>query len=161
LVKDKDMRKYALREANLDDLLTLVKQRRKMFVEATNAKNPKALNDMDSAYKNYIKKALSEGSFKAWIIEMNKKIVAGGAISIYEQPPRPQDHTSRYVYVHSIYTDPMHRQQGLARKILKKIINWCGENRLKTLTLHSVDASRPLYESLGFQPTTEMRMFLQ
>jgi len=154
------MGEYTLREANLDDLLTLVNQRRTMFVEATNAKNKKALDDMDSAYKNYIKKALTEGSFKAWIVEMNKKIVAGGAISIYEQPPRPQDHTLRYVYVHSIYTDPEYRRQGLARKILENIINWCRENGLKTLTLHAVEVSRPLYESLGFQPTTEMRVFL-
>jgi len=159
-VKVRDMGEYTLREANLDDLLTLVNQRRIMFVEATNAKNQKALDDMDSAYKNYIKKALTEGSFKAWIVEMNKKIVAGGAISIYEQPPRPQDHTLRYVYVHSIYTDPEYRRQGLARKILEHIINWCRENGLKTLTLHAVEVSRPLYESLGFQPTTEMRMFL-
>ncbi|KON28567.1 hypothetical protein AC481_01440 [miscellaneous Crenarchaeota group archaeon SMTZ-80] len=158
MVKVRDMGEYTLREANLDDLLTLVNQRRTMFVEATNAKNQKVLDDMDSAYKNYIKKA--EGSFKAWIVEMNKKIVAGGAISIYEQPPRPQDHTLRYVYVHSIYTDPEYRRQGLARKILENIINWCRENGLKTLTLHAVEVSRPLYESLGFQPTTEMRMFL-
>lgn len=154
------MGEYTLREANLDDLLTLVNQRRTMFVEATNAKNQKALDDMDSTYKNYIKKALTEGSFKAWVVEMNKKIIAGGAISIYEQPPRPQDYTLRYVYVHSIYTDPEYRRQGLARKILENIINWCRENGLKTLTLHAVEVSRPLYESLGFQPTTEMRMFL-
>ena len=154
------MGEYSLREANLNDLSILVNQRRAMFVEATNAKNQKALDDMDNAYKKYIKKALTKGSFKAWIVEVNKKIVAGGAISIYEQPPRPQDHTLRYVYVHSIYTDPEYRRRGLAKKILEKIIIWCKENGLKTLTLHAVEASRPLYKSMGFQTTTEMRMFL-
>ncbi len=157
----KDLGECVLREANLNDLTILVRQRRAMFIEATGAKDPKALEAMDKAYKKYIEKALPSGTFKAWLMETKSDtVISGGAISIYEQPPRPQDDTLRYVYVHSIYTEPEHRRRGLARIILETIIRWCRKNGFKTLTLHSVEASRPLYESLGFKPTTEMRMFL-
>ena len=132
-----------------------------MFIEATGAKDQKSLDAMDKAYGEYIKKALPLQFFKAWLIETkNGVVISGGAISVYEQPPRPQDDTLRYVYVHSIYTEPEHRRRGLARTITDTIIRWCRENGFKTLTLHAVEASRSLYESLGFEPTTEMRMFL-
>ncbi len=157
----KDRGEYVLREATMNDIPVLVFQRRAMFIEATGAKDEKALDAMDRAYKKYLEKAQPAGTLKAWLIESSDhKTVAGGGISIYEQPPRPQDDTLRYVYVHSIYTAPEHRRRGLARRILNTIVQYCQENGFKTLTLHAVEASRPLYESFGFKPTTEMRMFL-
>jgi len=157
----KDQDEFIFREATLNDIPVLVRQRRLMWVEVTNAKDEKALDAMDEAYKKYITKTLPAGTFKAWVIETkNGRIVAGGGLAVYEQPPRPQDDTLRYVYVHSIYTEPEYRRRGFARKILNKIIQYCRENGFRTLTLHAVEASRPLYESVGFKPTTEMRMFL-
>ena len=94
-----------------------------MFIEATGAKDQKSLDAMDKAYGEYIKKALPLQIFKAWLIETkNGVVISGGAISVYEQPPRPQDDTLRYVYVHSIYTEPEHRRRGLARTIIDTII---------------------------------------
>ncbi|MBS7622199.1 GNAT family N-acetyltransferase [Candidatus Bathyarchaeota archaeon] len=156
-----DQQKFTLREATLDDVQILVRQRRLMWVEVANARDEKALDAMDEAYRRYIEKMMPSGMFKAWVIEdENGRVVAGGGLAVYEQPPRPQDDTLRYVYVHSIYTEPEYRRRGFARKILNRIVQYCRENGFKTLTLHAVEASRPLYESFGFKPTTEMRMFL-
>ena len=150
-----------MREATLDDLTSLVRHRRVMFVEATGAKGDKELAAMDEGYRRHIQKSLPTNIFKAWIIENREgKIAASGGITVYEQPPRPQDETLRYVYVHSIYTEPEYRRLGLARKLLETIVDYCREQKFKTLTLHAVEASKSLYESFGFKPTTEMRMFL-
>ena len=152
---------FNIRQATLQDLAVLVRHRRVMFVEATGAKGDKELDAMDEGYKRHIQKSLPIGNFKAWIIETKEhKIAASGGITVYEQPPRPQDETLRYVYVHSIYTEPEFRRRGIARKILATIVDYCRDKKFKTLTLHAVEASRPLYESFGFKPTTEMRMFL-
>jgi hypothetical protein len=40
------------------------------------------------------------------------------------------------------------------------MIAWCREQGYKTVALHASDEGRPLYESLGFQPTNEMRLHL-
>lgn len=157
----KDLGEYALREAALADIDVLIHQRNAMWVEAANVRDQKVLDTMAKAYRIYLERAFPDGIFKAWLIAAkNGQIVAGGGISIYEQPPRPQDDTLRYVYVHSIFTEEAHRRRGLARAVLSTIIEWCRENKFKTLTLHAVDTSKPLYESAGFKPTTEMRMFL-
>jgi GNAT superfamily N-acetyltransferase len=152
---------FNIRQATLQDLAVLVRHRRVMFVEATGAKADKELDAMGEGYSRHIQKSLPTGNFKAWIIETKEhKIAASGGITVYEQPPRPQDETLRYVYVHSIYTEPEFRRRGIARKILTTIVDYCRDKKFKTLTLHAVEASRPLYESFGFKPTTEMRMFL-
>jgi len=157
----RNLDEYLIREAKLDDIPVLVCQRRLMWIEVAGVKDQGALEAMDAAYQRHMEKALPTGTFKAWLAETKKgEIVAGGGISVYEQPPRPQDSTLRYVYMHSVYTEPSHRSRGLARAIMNIMIQWCRENSFKTLTLHAVDASRSLYESLGFTPTTEMRMFL-
>ncbi|MEM2942035.1 MAG: GNAT family N-acetyltransferase [Candidatus Bathyarchaeia archaeon] len=157
----RDQQKFTLREATLNDVQILVRQRRLMWVEVADARDEKALDAMDEAYRRYIERMMPSGMFKAWVIEAeNGRVVAGGGLAVYEQPPRPQDDTLRYVYVHSIYTEPEYRRRGFARKILNQIVQYCRENGFKTLTLHAVEASRPLYESFGFKPTTEMRMFL-
>ena len=157
----KNLQNLTIRKATLQDLAILVRHRRIMFVEATGAKGDKELNAMDEGYQKHIQKSLPIGTFKAWIIETKEgKIAASGGITVYEQPPRPQDETLRYVYVHSIYTEPEYRRRGIARKILTTIVDYCKNNKFKTLTLHAVEASKPLYESFGFKPTTEMRLFL-
>jgi L-amino acid N-acyltransferase YncA len=156
-----NLNEFKMREATLEDLTLLVRHRRVMFVEATGARGDKELDAMDEGYKRHIQKSLPIGNFKAWIIETKKhEIVGTGGITVYEQPPRPQDETLRYVYVHSIYTEPEFRRRGIARTILTTIVDYCRAKNFKTLTLHAVEASRPLYESFGFKPTTEMRLFI-
>ena len=39
-------------------------------------------------------------------------------------------------------------------------LEWCRANRVRAVILHASDDGRPLYESLGFEPTNEMRISL-
>jgi hypothetical protein len=39
-------------------------------------------------------------------------------------------------------------------------IESCRERGLSAVLLHASDAGRPLYESMGFTPTSEMRLVL-
>lgn len=61
----------------------------------------------------------------------------------------------------NVYTDPSHRRQGIARKLMEVIIDWCRSEGFGSVLLHASDEGRPLYESLGFTPTNEMRLMLR
>jgi GNAT superfamily N-acetyltransferase len=61
----------------------------------------------------------------------------------------------------NVYTQPESRRNGLARKLLEHAIEWCRANKVSTVILHASEAGRPLYQSLGFKPTTEMRVVLK
>jgi len=41
------------------------------------------------------------------------------------------------------------------------MIDWCREQGLAMVYLHATEDGRPLYESMGFEPTTEMRLKLK
>jgi hypothetical protein len=43
---------------------------------------------------------------------------------------------------------------------MDEMIGWCRDQRMTTVYLHASDEGRPLYDSLGFTPTNEMRLHL-
>jgi len=74
--------------------------------------------------------------------------------------PRPSDLTRRLAYLHSVYTELAHRRRGLARRIVETALETCRAQGLRRLMLHASEEGRPLYDSLGFLPTNEMRLVL-
>lgn len=60
----------------------------------------------------------------------------------------------------NMFTEPGHRRKGLARQLVGEILAWARARGLRTLILHASDEGRPLYTSLGFEPTNEMRLRL-
>ena len=59
-----------------------------------------------------------------------------------------------------MFTDAAHRRRGLARRLMETMLEWCRAEGMRFLYLHASDDGRPLYESLGFTPTNEMRLAL-
>jgi hypothetical protein len=45
--------------------------------------------------------------------------------------------------------------------LTKTILDWCRDQGLAAVYLHASKSGRPLYESLGFEPTNEMRLKLR
>ncbi len=44
---------------------------------------------------------------------------------------------------------------------MEHALTWCRANQLTTVILHASDAGRPLYQDMGFEASTEMRMILK
>jgi GNAT superfamily N-acetyltransferase len=154
-----------LREAMLADIPTLVMHRRRMFVDMDALRDaqpdPTKLDAMDRAYARQLQAWLPDGSIRAWVIEAEGGIVASGAVLFSEWLPRPNDLTGRLAYLHSVYTQPAYRRRGLARRIVQAAIDACRADGLRRLALHASDAGQPLYESMGFRLTNEMRLILE
>jgi hypothetical protein len=43
---------------------------------------------------------------------------------------------------------------------MQTMVGWCRQQGFVHVSLHASRMGRPLYESLGFEPTTEMRLKL-
>ena len=68
-------------------------------------------------------------------------------------PAIPTIGQCRRATILNMYTDPPFRRQGIARRLMQTMIDWCRKEGFVRVDLHASDKGRPLYESLGFEPT--------
>lgn len=152
------MAQYSIRRASAKDIPILVRHRRAMF-EAMG--QGEGLDEMSERFAEWAEGAMEGDIFFAWLAETeNREPVSGGAVTLLPWPPTADDPTPIRACVYNVWTEPEHRKRGLARKIMEAIHEWCGERGIRTMSLHASDQGRPLYASLGYQPTNEMRMKL-
>jgi GNAT superfamily N-acetyltransferase len=63
----------------------------------------------------------------------------------------------RQALVVNVYTEQEYRRRGLARTLMLELMTWASTAGVDALILHAAPDGRPLYESLGFRQTNEMR----
>jgi GNAT superfamily N-acetyltransferase len=149
-----------IREATLSDIAEILRQRRGMY-EDMNYKDPVLLDAMLSVTTDYLTKAIAQGTFRGWLAEAGSRIVAGGAIVVSPWPAHPYDLDCRRATILNVYTYPEFRRQGIARQLMQTMIAWCKKESLARVDLHASEDGRHLYESLGFEPSNEMRLKLR
>ena len=149
-----------IREATLADIDEILRQRCRMY-EDMHYTDAGALEAMSALSAEYLKTAMLNGSFRAWLASVKARRVAGGAVIITPWLAHPYDLECRRATILNVYTDPEHRRQGIARRLMMTMIDWCRQQGLARVTLHASDDGRRLYESLGFEPSNEMRLTLR
>ena len=149
-----------IRSASLSDIPEIVRQRRKMY-EDMGEDDSFALTAMESLAATYLAKALADGSFHSWFACDGERPVAGASVIINPWPAHPYDLECRRATILNVYTDREYRRRGIARELMQTAIEWCKQEGLARVTLHASDDGRHLYESLGFEPSNEMRLSLR
>ena len=146
-----------IREATIHDIPEIIRQRRRMYEDMHYA-DTLALERSSNLNSVYLQKAVSEGSFRAWLAADSKRPIAGGAVLIVPWPAHPYDLECRRATILNVYTEPDYRRRGVARRIMQTMIAWCEKEGFCRVNLHASDDGRHLYESLGFEPSNEMRL---
>lgn len=149
-----------IREALPRDIPEIVRLRRAMY-EDMNYNDQNALDAMANLSAGYLANAMAQGSFRSWLAIMEDRVVAGGAVIISPWPAHPYDLECRRATILNVYTDPRYRRRGIARRLMQTMITWCPREGFARVTLHASDDGRHLYESLGFEPSNEMRLNLR
>ena len=149
-----------IRAATPADLDVVMRHRRSMFADMGNRERAD-LDAMDASSRPLFARALGEGSYRGWLAqEHDGRVVAGGGIILLPYHSSPRDPSPQRAWIVNMYTEPEHRRQGLARRLMDEMIGWCRGRRMTTVYLHASEEGRALYESLGFTPTNEMRLHL-
>lgn len=100
---------------------------------------------------------LVSGEYIGWFVTTpHDDVVAGAGVQMRHLLPRPETFTEREALVVNVYVAPDYRRQGLARRLMTTILDWCKEQGIERVVLHPSSLGRPLYESLGFVPTNEL-----
>jgi GNAT superfamily N-acetyltransferase len=105
---------------------------------------------------------LSDGSYVGWLVRDADQVVAGAGAHIKPQLPRVTHDGARVAassvpLVVNVYTEPHWRRRGIARALMNTVMHWSAAEGFDRLVLHASDTGRPLYASLGFVSSNEMR----
>jgi GNAT superfamily N-acetyltransferase len=149
-----------IRPATPSDIPDLLRQRRGMY-EDMGYTDQAAIAAMLSTSHEYLEQSMPIGSFRAWLAVYENQAVAGGGLIINPWLSHPYDQQCRQATILNVFTDPNFRRKGIARCLMQTIIEWCREEGLAQVSLHASKDGRPLYEKLGFEPTSEMRLKLK
>lgn len=107
----------------------------------------------------WLRHVLTTGEYVGWLVLYEEQVIAGGGIHVREMGPVPHCYrVGRWGHIANVYTVAEHRRRGLARLLMSTILAWCAENQFDQVTLAASDDGRPLYESLGFTASNEMKL---
>ena len=153
------MQSIRIRQAGINDAEILIAHRRAMFFEMGHTDEP-ALDRMTAAFRPWLLARLATEEYLAWVAAASDSIVGGAGLWLMDWPPHMIGPGARRGNILNVYTDPSRRRQGIARALMEVAVDWCRHHGIRAVILHASDDGRPLYESLGFRPTNEMRLLL-
>ncbi|HYB53590.1 MAG TPA: GNAT family N-acetyltransferase [Thermoanaerobaculia bacterium] len=150
-----------LRWATVADLPTLVRHRRRMWAEIR--RYPRAwLDDHDVVYARWVRRLMVARRFLGLLVEdAHGTIVGSGGLWLMPAQPRPGPlGRGEMPYILSMYTEPAYRGRGVASRIVRAMVRWARGRRYGRIVLHASRFGRPVYNRLGFEDGSEMRMDL-
>lgn len=110
----------------------------------------------------FIERARRELCYKAFIAEVDGTVVGSASCQLFAglYPLALTEQYRKYGYVWGVYVEPAHRGQGLAKKLTLQAIDHLKSLGCTRVILHASPLGKPVYLSLGFSQSNEMRLDL-
>ncbi|HET7814480.1 MAG TPA: GNAT family N-acetyltransferase [Candidatus Baltobacteraceae bacterium] len=116
-----------------------------------------AVSDWESRLTNHFAAEMQSGRMRWFVADAGGEVV-GTAAAILQS--RSGDiWLDKSAMLAGIYVVPSFRRKGIARELTQRAIAWCKAQGCALIKLQASQAGRPLYESLGFTPGTEMLLW--
>jgi len=117
------------------------------------------VDESEALTRKWVRRKFAEGKLIGFIAKTaGGKVAGSGCIWLRDEQPRPTNPRQEVPYLLSMYTEPSFRRKGVARMIVSRALKWCKDHEYDRVNLHASTQGKPLYESFGFESTTEMRL---
>jgi GNAT superfamily N-acetyltransferase len=131
-----------------------------MFIEEFSGKlNKRRREKLEDEIREYLKTALPENNFIAYLAEFKKKPVGMGGLVVWSTPPGIT--SGRVGYILSMYTTPQFRGNGIGTEILHNLIKEAKELQLKFIHLHASNEGEGIYRKAGFREPENIELKLK
>jgi GNAT superfamily N-acetyltransferase len=155
---------FLVRQATVNDARLIARHRAAMFLDMGELAEALVEPLVDASAK-YLARALPSGEYVAWLAAPPghpDEIVASAGLLLRAQLPRPDATGRRLLHgpqglILNVYTERSWRRRGLAALLMRHVLNWAASQGIEILVLQASTEGRPLYDKLGFAPTTEMQ----
>jgi len=138
-------------KATVNEIDQLIYLRKKQLVDEGIEPN----QEIDTELKEFFTNKMSDGSLIEWIVEDNEEIIATGAIVFYEFPPTYTNKSGKKAYITNMYTKESYRGQGIATKLLTKLVAEAKTAGIIKIWLGASNLGRPVYKKFGFKEADE------
>lgn len=96
------------------------------------------------------------------VLAMDGDIVIGCAsMSFIRIMPTFNHPTGKRAHLMNVYTRYEYRRQGIARKMVERLIEETWKRGATEISLDATESGRPLYESMGFTDSTECMVLMR
>jgi GNAT superfamily N-acetyltransferase len=139
--------------------ISVIRHHRLEMMSEMGIGDPSEYNAYGSEFELFAAQAMASSTFHSWLAEVpSGEVVAGGAIFLVPWPANPLDRKQQRAFLLNVFTEPGFRRQGIARTLVQMMVDWCRGQGFRSVFLHASEAGRPLYQSMGFQSTSELRI---
>jgi GNAT superfamily N-acetyltransferase len=154
---------FWIRLATPADAETIAWHRARMFQDMGEVP-PNLFETFRAKSRDRLHDALTRGEYIGWLAspENDSNLIVGGAgVHLQRTLPHPLSRSAlaegRHGVIVNVFTEPEWRRRGVAKMLLRQIIEWARAERLDRLVLHASEEGRALYERLGCVTSNEMR----
>ncbi len=106
--------------------------------------------DLVPALRDYYHRHLADGTFVSWLALNGDRIVGTSGMSFVEKPPYFGCPTGRIGLLSSMYTDPGYRRRGIARELLRRVVEEARAYGCGAVQITASDMGVLLYTDFGF-----------
>ena len=106
--------------------------------------------DLVPALRDYYERHLANDTFVSWLAMDGEKIVGTSGMSIVEKPPYFGCPNGKIGLLSSMYTEPSYRRMGIAKTLLRKVVDEAKERGCGTVQITASDMGVMLYTDFGF-----------
>ncbi len=156
------MTEYTIRRTTVNDAAVIAHHRVSMFRDMGQVPTQALAAELLEASQAQLASLLREGFYVGWLaVGANDRVLGGAGVHLKPTLPRITHEgrvaTGSIPLAVNVYTEPRSRRLGVARALMQAMMEWARAQGFDRLLLHASDSGRPLYRSLGFAPTNEMR----
>ncbi len=128
------------------DLETFIRMR------ITQLREEGATEDLDlvPALTDYYHRHMADGTFVSWLAVDDDQIVGTSGMSFVEKPPYFGCPSGRIGLLSSMYTDPAYRRRGIAKELLRRVVEEAREYGCGSVQITASDMGVLLYTDFGF-----------
>lgn len=154
---------FTIRRATVADAHILARHRCDMWL-AMNDLLPEGYDAMQKQCVRYFEEAVQDNSYLGWLVTIESgEVVAGGGLLLRRIAPHPMANglccpSEKQAHILNMFTEAGYRRYGLAQRLMKKMLRWCAEQGVGSITLNASSVGKPLYEKMGF---AEVRNFMK
>jgi GNAT superfamily N-acetyltransferase len=146
---------YSIRPATLADIHHIVQHRAEMFRDMGIAAD---FDAMAAEMERWLRHAIPSNTYLGWVATRSGAVVAGGGMIVIPWPPGPMTMDPRCGFIFNVYTQPEHRKQGLARRLMDAMHDYCRIEGIQRVVLNASVFGKPLYEAIGYVVTEQPMM---